>query len=91
MSSINGKSGNVRTIIQCRKWALKLKTLTFDCKPSWGMYRVQFETAAQINNWNDAHKETQLVLALHRSALELLQTIPSANQRVDRNVRNSLW
>ena len=41
-----------------------LKPTAFDGKSSWEEYKIQFETIAQANGWDDARKATTLIAAL---------------------------
>ena len=60
--------------------ATRLQPPTYDGQTSWCTYKRQFEAAALANNWNNEEKAMALVLALRGQALELLQTIPVAEQ-----------
>ena len=58
-----------------------LKAPTYDGQTTWTMYHRQFEAAAAANGWTDQEKAAALVIALRGPALELLQTIPAAQQQ----------
>ena len=49
---------------------------SYDGKAPWDSYQIQFETAAEINNWGPEEKVKFLVTSLTGSALAVLQTIP---------------
>uniref|UniRef100_A0A8D8RYB8 Uncharacterized protein n=1 Tax=Cacopsylla melanoneura TaxID=428564 RepID=A0A8D8RYB8_9HEMI len=56
----------------------------FDGNSSWPVFKRQFVTACDFNNWTSKERATALVLALRGSAAELLQTI-SVDQQMDFN------
>ena len=49
---------------------------SYDGKAPWDSYQIQFETAAEINNWGPEEKVKYLVTSLTGSALAVLHTIP---------------
>ena len=56
-----------------------VKPTIFDGKNSWEEYRVQFETIARANGWNDQKKATALIASLGGTARSVLTTL-SASQ-----------
>ena len=55
-----------------------VKPTIFDGKSSWEEYRVQFETIARANGWNDEKKATALIASLGGSARSVLTTLSAA-------------
>ncbi|XP_055885376.1 uncharacterized protein LOC129926281 [Biomphalaria glabrata] len=57
---------------------MKVKPPVFDGSVSWSVYKLQFDAAAKVNQWNsDEEKATALILSLRGKASELLQSIPN--------------
>ncbi|GBM42684.1 hypothetical protein AVEN_217027-1 [Araneus ventricosus] len=54
-----------------------VKSLTFDGKTSWTVFKTQFDVVSSANGWNNRVKASQLVASLRGSAAEVLQGIPS--------------
>ncbi|CAF4948248.1 unnamed protein product [Pieris macdunnoughi] len=51
-----------------------LKVPPFDGTSSWGAYKIQFETMAESNGWNDDQAVTALIMGLRDEALTILET-----------------
>ncbi|CAF4895219.1 unnamed protein product [Pieris macdunnoughi] len=51
-----------------------LKVPPFDGTSSWGAYKIQFETVAESNGWNDDQAVTALIMGLRDEALTILDT-----------------
>ncbi|CAF4760063.1 unnamed protein product [Pieris macdunnoughi] len=52
-----------------------LKVPPFDGTSSWGAYKIQFETVAESNGWNDDQAVTALMLGLRGEALDVLEVM----------------
>ncbi|GBL79977.1 hypothetical protein AVEN_29009-1 [Araneus ventricosus] len=53
-----------------------VKSLTFDGRTSWTVFKTQFDVVSSANGWNNRVKASQLVASLRGSAAEVLQGIP---------------
>ena len=53
-----------------------LKIGTYGGKASWGVFKQQFETIAEYNQWNDVSKAVHLTATLRGEAANVLETIP---------------
>lgn len=60
---------------------LKLKSPTFDGTTSFSVFKLQFETVAEKNNWSNKDKAVALIVALKGSAADVLQALPESGQR----------
>ncbi|UYV62799.1 K02A2.6-like [Cordylochernes scorpioides] len=60
---------------------LKITPPTFDGQSSFGNYMRQFEAVSLNNEWGEAERAINLIVALRGPALDLLQTIPEQDQR----------
>lgn len=56
-------------------------TVVLDDTTAWPIYKIKFDAAAKLNNWNGLVKVVHLVLTLRGSTLELLQTISIRDQQ----------
>ncbi|GBN21580.1 hypothetical protein AVEN_112380-1 [Araneus ventricosus] len=54
-----------------------VKSLTFDGRTSWTVFKTQFDVVSSTNGWTDRLKASQLVASLRGSAAEFLQGIPA--------------
>ncbi|XP_058987860.1 uncharacterized protein LOC131806937 [Musca domestica] len=52
---------------------LKIKPPVFDGSTSFNVFKLQFETVASRNSWNDSDKAVALLLALKGSAADVIQ------------------
>ena len=55
-----------------------VKPTVFDGKTSWEEYKVQFDTIARANGWDDQEKATALVATLGGAARSVLTTLSAA-------------
>ena len=55
-----------------------VKPTIFDGKNSWEEYKVQFDTIARANGWNDQKKATALIASLGGAARSVLTTLSAA-------------
>ncbi|XP_061389850.1 scaffold attachment factor B1-like [Musca vetustissima] len=72
ISELEIKSGPVRAPDN----TLKIKPPVFDGSTSFNVFKLQFETVASRNSWNDSDKAVALLLALKGSAADVIQSIP---------------
>ncbi|GFS91189.1 gag-Pol polyprotein [Trichonephila clavipes] len=59
-----------------------IKLSTYDGKSSWQVYKTQFSTVADANQWDSQTKACQLAASLRADAADILQTLPET-QRLD--------
>jgi hypothetical protein len=56
---------------------------TFNGSSTWSVFRRQFETVAEHNQWSDKEKSTHLITALKGRAAEVLPCIPTSTTYED--------
>ncbi|GBN04154.1 hypothetical protein AVEN_119020-1 [Araneus ventricosus] len=54
-----------------------IKSLTFDGRTSWTVFKTQLDVVSSTNGWTDFEKASQLVSSLRGSTAEVLQGIPA--------------
>ncbi|XP_073847838.1 uncharacterized protein [Musca autumnalis] len=76
MSELEIKGGPVRAIHN----TIKIKPPVFDGSTSLNVFKLQFETLAARDSWNDNDKAVSLLMALKGDAADVLQSIPAASR-----------
>ncbi|UYV60424.1 hypothetical protein LAZ67_1001123 [Cordylochernes scorpioides] len=88
-AALENNIGEVRT--ECKRLEIELARMkslegrnipppTFDGQTSLEGFRRQFEAVTLNNGWGETEKVTNLIVALRGPALDLLQTVPRADQ-----------
>ena len=85
--SVRRQVGSVRFVPDAIS---KIKTPSFDGTTSFNVFKIQFETLAKRNGWNNREKAFQLVLALKGSAAEVLEILPSSSTDNFDEIMNAL-
>ncbi|XP_073811775.1 uncharacterized protein [Musca autumnalis] len=86
MSELEIKGGPVRAIHN----TLKIKPPVFDGSTSLNVFKLQFETLAARDSWNDNDKAVSLLMALKGDAADVLQSIPAASRNNYRDIMAAL-